>query len=59
MGGPNFENQNFSKSNYDNFDEIVSKYIYIYSICTILYDQKWNVAGAETKSRLSLGASRF
>ena len=31
----------------------------MHSICTILHDQKWNVAGAETKSRLSLGASRF
>ena len=59
MGGPNFENPNFSKSRYENFDEIASKYIYIYSICTILYDQKWNVAGAETKSCLSLGASWF
>ena len=59
VGGPNFESQNFSKSRYENFDEIASKYIYIYSICTILYDRKRNVAGAETKSRLSLGTSRF
>ena len=59
VGGPNFKSQNFSKSRYENFDEIASKYIYIYSICTILYDQKRNVAGAEMKSHLSLGASRF
>ena len=59
MGGPNFKSQNFSKSRYENFDEIASKYIYIYSICTILYDQKRNVAGAEMKSHLSLSTSRF
>ena len=59
VGGPNFESQNFSKSRYENFDEIASKYIYIYSICTILYDQKWNVVGAETKLHLSLSTSRF
>ena len=59
MGGPNFESQKFSKSRYENFDEIASKYIYIYSICTILYDQKWNVVGAETKPHLCLGISWF
>ena len=59
LEGPNFESQYSSKSRYENFYEIASKYIYICSICTILYDQRWNVAGAEMKSRLSPGASRF
>ena len=37
MGGPNFENPNFSKSRYENFDEIASKYIYIYTLFALFY----------------------